>query len=138
MYPEHLATSGYINIALSTLHIYSTSLHPRPYNTPSTPHTTHPTLLHYIHHPHLTPHPLTSLCRFTIFIHIHALCNVTEYGLHLEITLCTVLHTTTVLHNRALLSTSHPHLQKRPPTLSHPLTSPHYMPSHTPSPNTHT
>ena len=65
--------SGYINIALSTSHIYSTSLHPHPYNTPSTPHTPHPTLLHYIHL--LTQHPLTSPCRYLY----HFLTPTTSY-----------------------------------------------------------
>ena len=44
VYLEHLTISGYVKIILCTLHIYSTSLQPHPYNTPSTPHTTPPDL----------------------------------------------------------------------------------------------
>ena len=105
VYPEHLTTFGYINIILCTSHIYSTSLHPHPYNTSSTPHTTHPTLLHYIHHPHLTQHTPHS-------------CTI--YTIHTS-------HNTP--HTPALYTSSTPHTTH--PTLLHCIHHPH-LTQHTP------
>ena len=59
MYPEHLPTSGYINIIVCTLHIYSTSLHPtRTTHHPHlTQHTPHSCSIYTIHNSHSIPWP---------------------------------------------------------------------------------